>query len=88
MAGTAAAKAMLIRLGLSNDAAEEITSATGQNLSEVADFADLGEDEIKRLFSSLKQPGGLTVGGTRNYGSHATWSARPILQPCVSSASM
>ena len=68
MAGTAAAKAMLIRLGLSNEAAEEITSATGQNLSEVADFADLDEDGIKMLFSSLKQPGGLTVGGTRNYG--------------------
>jgi len=28
MAGTAAAKAMLMRLGLSTDAAEEITSAT------------------------------------------------------------
>jgi hypothetical protein len=70
MAGTAAAKAMLIRLGLSTDAAEEITSATGQNLSEIADFADLGADEIKikMLFSSLKQPGGLTVGGARNYG--------------------
>jgi hypothetical protein len=68
MAGTAAAKAMLKRLGLSEDAAEEITSATGQNLSEIADFADLGADEIKMLFSSLKQPGGLTTGGARNYG--------------------
>ena len=68
MAATAAAKQMLLRLGLSDEAATEITSATGQNLSDVADFAELGTSEIKMLFSSLKQPGGLTAAGNRNYG--------------------
>ena len=68
MATTAAAKAMLMRLGLSTEAAEEISRADGQNLSDIADFADLGASEIKTLFSSLKQPGGLTTGGARNYG--------------------
>ena len=68
MAARSAAKQMLLRLGLSDEAATEITSATGQNLSEVADFAELGTSEIKMLFSSLKQPGGLTAAGNRNYG--------------------
>ena len=39
MAATTAAKAMLKRLGLTDGAADEITSATGQNLSQVEDFA-------------------------------------------------
>lgn len=67
MAGAvAAAKAMLIRLGMDDPAATEITGAQG--LSQVEDFAELGEDEIKMLFSTLKHPGGLTAAGARNYG--------------------
>jgi len=42
--------------------------ATGQNLSEIVDFADLGASEIKMLFSLLKLPGGVTTTGARNYG--------------------
>ena len=69
MAATvAAAKAMLKRMGLSDPVCDEITSALGQNLSQVEDFADLSESDIKMLFSSLKNPGGLNAAGTRNYG--------------------
>ncbi len=57
MAGVLATKQMLIRLGLSDEAATEITSDTGQNLSTIEDLAELGAAEIKMLFSSLKQPG-------------------------------
>lgn len=64
----AAAKVMLIRLGLSDDAATEITRATGQNILQVEDFADLREEEIKLLFLSLKHPGGVDANGNRNYG--------------------
>ena len=70
MAGVAAAKQMLIRLGLSDEAATEITSPTGQNLSAIEDLAELGGSEIKTLFSSLMRPGGLMTGGGRNYGIH------------------
>ena len=68
MAGTAAAKAMLMRIGLTDEAATEITSETGQNISTIDGFADLGAPEIKMLFASLKQPGGTTDTGGRNFG--------------------
>lgn len=64
----ATVKAMLIMLGLSDAAATEISAEQGQNLSHVQDYAELGEDEIKMLFSSLKHPGGLTSTGNRYYG--------------------
>ena len=40
------------------------------------DFAELGEDEIKMLFSTLKHPGGLTTAGTRNYGMQVSMMAQ------------
>ena len=52
MAATTAAKAMLKRLGLTDGAADEITSATGQNLSQVEDFADLGNAFVTRMSNS------------------------------------
>ena len=68
MATRTAAKNMLVRLGLSEDAANEITGVDGQNLSEIEDFAELNESKTRILFALLKNPGGVTAAGARNYG--------------------
>ncbi len=59
---------MLVRMKLSNKAAVEITSATGQGISTVVGFAEMDKDGVDLLFRQLVRPGGTDAAGNRNPG--------------------
>jgi len=64
----AAAIAMLVRMKLSNEAAAEITSATGQRISTIVGFAEMDKDGVDLLFRQLVRFGGVNAAGNRNPG--------------------
>ena len=64
----AAAIAMLVRMKLSNEAAIEITSGTGQGITTVVGFAEMDKDGVDLMFRQLARPGGVDAAGVRNPG--------------------
>ena len=62
------ASAMLQRMRLSAEAAAEITSATGQAILAIADFAEMDKDGVDMVFRQLARPGGVDAAGVRNPG--------------------
>ena len=70
------ASAMLQRMGLTLEAASEITSAQGQGLITLDDFAQMDKDGIKMLFYSLARPGGTDAAGNRNPGTKVSAQAQ------------
>lgn len=67
MAAEAAARQMLVRMGLTNEAAAVVVDAGGQGLISIDDFAQLNEKSVKGLCRSLRRPGGQT-NGVVNHG--------------------
>ena len=70
------ASAMLQRMGLTLEAASEITSAQGQGLITLDNFAQMDKDGIKMLFYSLARPGGTDAAGNRNPGTKVSAQAQ------------
>jgi hypothetical protein len=64
----AAVIAMLTRMKLSAEAAGEITSATGQAISAIPDFAEMDKEGVDLVFRQLARPGGANAAGVRNPG--------------------
>ena len=60
------ASAMLQRMRLSAEAAAEISSATGQAISAIADFAEMDKDGVDMVFRQLARPEGVDAAGVRN----------------------
>ena len=54
----AAVIAMLQRMKLSAEAAGETTSATGQAISTIPDFAEMDKEGVDLVFRQLARPGG------------------------------
>ena len=57
-----AAKAMLKRIGLTDDAAREVVADTGQGLSTIEDFAQMDKDDIQAMFKLMSRHGGAGAG--------------------------
>ena len=64
----AAVIAMLQRMKLSAEAAGEITSATGQAISTIANFAEMDKEGDDLVFRQLARPGGANAAGVRSPG--------------------
>ena len=60
--------AMLTRMKLSAEAAGEITSATGQAISTISDFAEMDKEGVDLVICQLARPGGANAAGVRNPG--------------------
>ena len=58
--------AMLQRMKLSAEAAGEITSAMGQGISTIVDFAEMDKEGVDLVFRRLECPGGANAAGVRN----------------------
>ena len=54
---------MLVRMKLSNQAATEVTSAQGQGISSLDNFAEMDKDGVELVFRQLTRPGGVDAGG-------------------------
>ena len=59
---------MLVRMNLSNQAATEVTSAQGQGISSLDDFAEMDKDGVELVFRQLARPGGVDAQENRNPG--------------------
>ena len=59
---------MLVRMKLSQAAATEVTSATGQGISSLDNFAEMDKEGVELVFRQLTRPGGVDAGGNRNPG--------------------
>ena len=60
--------AMLQRVKLSAEAAGKITSATGQAISTIPNFAEMDKEGVDLVFRQLARPGGANAAGVRNPG--------------------
>ena len=60
------ASACLVRMGFTNAAATELTSAAGQDLSTLEEYAELDSDGKKGLWQLLARPVGLNAAGDCN----------------------
>ena len=59
---------MLVRMKLLNAAAVEVTSAMGQGISTLVEFAEMDKEGIELVFRQLARPGGVDAAGNRNPG--------------------
>ena len=59
---------MLQRMKLSAEAASETTSATGQAISTIVNFAEMDKEGVDLGFCQLACPGGANAAGVRNPG--------------------
>ena len=61
---------MLIRMKLSNQAATEVTSAQGQGILSLENFAKMDKDGVELVFCQLARPGGVEISadGQLNFG--------------------
>ena len=57
---------MLVWMKLSNQAATEVTSAQGQDISSLDDFAEMDKDGVELVFRQLARPGGVDAAGNCN----------------------
>ena len=57
----AAVTAMLTRMKLSAEVAAEITSATGQAILTIPDFAEMDKEGVDLVFRQLARPGGAGI---------------------------
>jgi hypothetical protein len=62
------ASACLVCMGFTNAAAAELTSAAGQDLSTLEEYAELDSDGQKGLWRLLARPVGLNAAGDRDPG--------------------
>ncbi len=60
--------AMLQRIKLSAEAAGEITSATGQEILTIVNFAEMDKEGVDLVFCQLICPGGANAAEVRNPG--------------------
>jgi hypothetical protein len=67
---------MLQRMGLTQEAAAEITSATGQGLTTLDNFDQMDKEGIKMLFTLLVCPGGADKAGHQNTGTKVSAQAQ------------
>jgi hypothetical protein len=63
-AATAAVCSMLQRMSSSLEAASEVTTVTGQNLSDLEDFLQLKDKDIETLCRMICRPGGINAAET------------------------
>ena len=59
---------MLQGIGLSLEAATEVTNINGQNLSILEDFLQLKNKEVETLCRVIRWPGGVNADRTSNQG--------------------
>ena len=59
---------MLVRMKQSNQAVTEVTSAQGQGISSLDNFADMDKDRVELVFRQLARPGGVDAQGNQNPG--------------------
>ena len=59
---------MLQRMKSSAEAVGEITSATGQGISTIVNFAEMDKEGVDLVFRQLARPGGANAAGVRNPG--------------------
>ena len=59
---------MLVWMKLSNQAATEVTSAQGQGISSLDDFAEMDKVGVELVVRQLARPGGVDAQGNRNPG--------------------
>ena len=64
----AAVIAMLTRMKLSDEAASEISSATGQGISTIVNFSEMDKEGADLVFCQLARPGGADAAGVKNPG--------------------
>ena len=64
----AAVIAMLQRMKLSSEAAGEITSAMGQGILTIVNFAEMDKEGVDLVFCQLARPGGEDTAGVKNPG--------------------
>ena len=64
----AAVIAMLTRMKLSAEAAGEMTSAMGQAISTIPDFAEMDKEGVDLVFRQLAHQGGANAAVVRNPG--------------------
>jgi hypothetical protein len=55
-------------MGLSLEAATEVTNINGQNLSVLEDFLQLKDKDVETLCRVICQPGGANAAGNQNQG--------------------
>ena len=81
-ADMAAARQMLVRMGLTNEAATVVVAADGQGLVTIDDFAQLNEKSVEGVCRSLRRPGGQT-NGVVNRGVSVSAMAESNLQGMI-----
>ena len=59
---------MLVWMKLSNQAAAEVTSASGQGISSLDNFAEMDKEGVELVFRQLACPGGVDAAGNQNLG--------------------
>lgn len=62
MADVAATRALLVRMGFTNNAAERVVAADGQGLVSIEDFQQMDEKTIESCMKGIRRPGGNGVG--------------------------
>ena len=82
MAAEAAARQMLVRMGLTAEAAAVVVDAGGQGLVSIDDFAQLNEKSVQGLCQRLRRPGGQT-NGVVNHGVSVGQMAETNLEGMV-----
>ena len=59
---------MIVWMELSNQAAAEVTSASGQGISSLENFSKMDKEGVELVFFQLARPGGVDAAGNRNTG--------------------
>ena len=62
MANVVATRALLVRMGFTDDAAGRVVAADGQGLSNIEDFQQLDEKTMELTCKGIRRPGGNEVG--------------------------
>lgn len=62
MANVVATRALLVRMGFTDDAAGRVVAADGQGLSNIEDFQQLDEKTMELTCKGIRRPGGAEVG--------------------------
>jgi hypothetical protein len=68
---------MLVRMKLSNQAATEVTSAQGQGIASLDNFAKMDKEGVELVFCQLARPGGVDAAGNRNPGIKISAVSQP-----------
>ena len=71
---------MLQRMGLSLEAATEVTNVEWQNLSILEDFLQLKDKDVETLCRVIRRPGGVNAAGNQNQGLQVSAMAEANLK--------